>query len=182
VAMTKEQQQQVIVAIVLPVVIIYLWWNYLMAPWGQKISEVSQEVVRVEEEVDKMKRIAVRKESLERERDALFMEVGKAEKKLPKQKNIEELIRIVTELSQKNRIFVANFSPENERQQNYYTEIPFGITYTASFHSLGKFLASLGQQERILAARNLNMSFSSNPKRGHTVSGSFSLLAYVFRG
>ena len=117
-----------------------------------------------------------------KEKEALLAEVSKAEKKLPKQKNLEEIIRIVTEQAQRQKIFIGNFNPEAERPQNYFVEIPFGITFTANVNSLCRFLSAMGQQERIMAARNLNLNFSANAKRGHTVSGSFSLLAYIFKG
>lgn len=181
-AMTKQQQQQVILGVMLAVVVPYVYWSYLLKPVKQKIRETEQEVRSIEEQVETMRRTANRLPALEREYENLVVEVGKAEKKLPKQKNVEEIIRVVTEQSMKQRIYVSSFSPDAEKPQNYFVEIPFGINMTASFHTLAKFLASLGQQERILSARNLTLSYAMDPKRGHTVSGSFILMAYIFRG
>lgn len=181
-AMTQEQQKQVLFAVMLAVGFPYVWWTYLMSPTLAKIKVTTEENRKLEDELESLKRTAARLGALEKERDALLVEVGKAEKKLPKERNLEEIIRLVTEQSQRNKIFINTFSPEGERPQNYFVEIPFGITFTANFNSLGRFLAVLGQQERIMAARNVTLSFSANPQRGHTVTGSFSLLSYIFKG
>jgi type IV pilus assembly protein PilO len=181
-AMSQEQQKQVLLAVMLVVGFPYVWWTYLMSPTLGKIKVTTEENRRLEDELESLKRTAARLNALERERDALLVEVGKAEKKLPKERNLEEIIRIVTEHSQRQKVFINTFTPEGERPQNYFVEVPFGISFTANFNSLGRFLAVLGQQERIMAARNVTISFSPNAQRGHTVSGSFSLLSYIFRG
>lgn len=181
-ALTQEQQKQVLLAAVLVVGFPYAWWTYGMRPTMDKIRVTRQENQQIEEKVETMKRTALRLSALERERDALLAEVGKAEKKLPKQKNLEEIIRIVTQESQKHKVFIGSFSPANEVPRNYFVEIPFGINFTANFHSLARFLAALGQQERIMAARNVSINYSLNNLKGHTISGSFTLLTYIFKG
>ncbi len=181
-ALTQDQQKQIFLVAVVVVVFPFFWWKMLMTPALDSIKAKRDDNQKIEGEVDTMKRTAARLGALEKERDALAAEVGKAEKKLPRSKNLEEIIRIVTEQAQRQKIFIATFSPEAERPQNYYVEIPFGISFTANIHSLARFLSAMGQQERIMAAKNLTMSFSLNAKRGHTVTGSFSLIAYIFKG
>ena len=39
-----------------------------------------------------------------------------------------------------------------------YDEIPYNVTMTSSFHSLGHFLTALGKGDRLFAARNLALS------------------------
>lgn len=181
-ALTQEQQKQVALGLVLAVGLPYVWWTYLMTPALDKIKVTRQENQKIEEQVETMKRTAARLGALERERDALLAEVGKAEKKLPKQRNLEEIIRIVTQESQKQKVFISSFAPAGEVPKNYFVEIPFTIAFTSTFHSLGRFLTAMGQQERIMAARNVTISYSANPAKGHTVSGTFNLLTYIFKG
>jgi hypothetical protein len=40
----------------------------------------------------------------------------------------------------------------------------------------------MGQQERIMAARNLSIRAALNAQKGQTMSGSFTLVAYIFKG
>jgi Tfp pilus assembly protein PilO len=181
-ALTQEQQKQVVLAVVVAVGFPYAWWRYLMSPTMAKIKTVQEENQKIEDKVAAMKRTAARLGALEKERDELMAEVSKAEKKLPRQNNVEEIIRIMTEQSQSHKIYVGSFAPQKETAKQYFVELPFGVSFSANFNSLGRFLSSLGQQERILSARNLSISYSLNEARDHTVGGSFTLMAYAFKG
>lgn len=181
-ALSKQQQQQIMLVAMLTGGFLYVYWNYLLKPANEKIAKTETELAQVLDKVETMKRTAQRLPALQREYDALLAEVGKTEKRLPKDKNIEEVLRLVTEHSAKNQIMVLSFSPSGEKAQNYFVEIPIALSLTGQFHTLAKFLATLGQQERILGARNVQMSYSPNPKKGHTVSVSLMLMAYTFKG
>ncbi|HMX95519.1 MAG TPA: type 4a pilus biogenesis protein PilO, partial [Elusimicrobiota bacterium] len=104
------------------------------------------------------------------------------EKRLPRTRNLEDIIRIVTELAKKNGVSFSSFSPAGESSQTYYTEVPFTLSITGTMHSIGKFLSVIGQQERIFSAKGLNISYSPNTKKGYTVSGTFTLYAYIYNG
>jgi Tfp pilus assembly protein PilO len=160
----------------------YVYWNYCLKPTNEKIRKTSAQLTEVLDKVETMKRTATRLPALERESQELQAEVGKTEKRLPRQKNVEEIIRILTEHSAKLNVAVISFSPSGETAQNYFIEVPFTLSVSGGLHSIAKFLTILGQQERILNARNLSLNYSPDPRRGRTVTGSFTLMAYVFRG
>lgn len=182
IVLTKQQQQQIAAIVLGTAGFIYVYWNYCLKPTNQKIITVSAQLTEVLDKVETMKRTANRLPALQREYDNLQAEVGRAEKRLPKERNLQEVLRIVADHSAKSHISVLSFAPGGEAQQNYFIEIPISLSITGQFHTLAKFLSILGQQERILSAKNLQLSYSANPRKGHTVSGSFILLAYVFKG
>jgi type IV pilus assembly protein PilO len=181
-ALNKEQKNQLALLVIALVGFPIVWWNYLMKPTLESIKVKQQENQEIEEKVETMKRTAARLGALEKEKDALLQEVSKAEKKLPKQRNIQEVYRVLMEEAQREKVYIGSFSPEAERAQSYFVEIPFGVSYSGNFHSVAKFLASMGQQERIMAARNLQMRAAFNAQKGQTMSGSFTLVAYIFKG
>ncbi|MBI4395837.1 MAG: type 4a pilus biogenesis protein PilO [Elusimicrobia bacterium] len=181
-ALSKQQQQQIVMVVMFVAGFSYVYWNYLLKPTNAKITKLDTELTRVLDEVETMKRTANRLPALQREFDDLNAQVGQAEKRLPKEKNLEEVLRIVTTEAIKHHVSILSFSPGTERPQNYFIEIPINLSFQGQFHTLGKFLSVLGQQERILAARNVQVTYSPNTKKGHTLNGSFSLLAYVFKG
>ncbi|HRY30757.1 MAG TPA: type 4a pilus biogenesis protein PilO [Elusimicrobiota bacterium] len=181
-ALSKQQQQQIALIVMLGGGFLFVYWNYLLKPTNAKIVALETQVTDILGQVETMKRTANRLPALQREYDALVAEVGETEKRLPKEKNLQEVLRIVTEQSMKNKISVLSFAPGGDVQQNYCVEIPISLNITGQFHTLGKFLAILGQQERILTARDVRLSYTPNEKKGHTISGSFILLAYTFKG
>src|SRR5262245_28439758 len=113
-ALTQDQQKKAFLIALAVVAGSYLWYKGMVAV-RQQIASKHEENEALQEKVESLKRTAARKDALERERDALTAEVSKAEKKLPKQKNLEEIIRIVTEQSQRYKIFINTFSPEAEK-------------------------------------------------------------------
>lgn len=181
-ALSKQQQQQVFVILLSVVGLSYVYWTYGLKPVNEKISSLNNSLTEVQDKVETMKRVAERLPALQKEYDNLVAEVGKAEKRLPKQKNLEEVLRIVTRHSQKTGVSVASFTPQGERAQNYYVEVPIDLSIAGQFHTLGEFLTTLGQEERILSARNLQLTYNANPRKGHSVTGTFTLLAYMFKG
>jgi Tfp pilus assembly protein PilO len=181
-ALSKQQQQQAVLGVMLAAGFFYVYWNYMLKPANEKIVATEKQVADVMGKVETMKRTANRLPALQREYDNLLTEVGQTEKRLPKEKNLEEVLRIVTEQTMKLQISVISFAPGGEKPQNYYTEIPITLNIGAQFHSLGKLLTVLGQQERILSARDLRLNYSPNTKKGHTVTGTFNLMAFTFRG
>jgi type IV pilus assembly protein PilO len=181
-ALSKDQQQKIVLAVMIAGGFGYVYWNYLLKPTNEKIAKLESEVANVLGQVETMKRTAARLPALQREYDSLLAEVGQTEKRLPKEKNMEEVLRVVTQQSLKNQITVRSFSPGTEMPRDYFVEIPISLTVAGSFHTLGKFMSILGQQERILGARGLSLNYEPNPQKGQTVSGNFTLLAYMFKG
>jgi type IV pilus assembly protein PilO len=181
-ALDKKQQQTVALTVMGAAFFFYIYWSYGLKPVNEKISRTSQELKTVTEKVDSMKRTAQRLPALKKEYESLQAEVGQTEKRLPQEKSLEEVLRIVTEQSLKYRVSVASFAPGSGKQETYYLEIPITMNVQGQFHTLGKFLTALGLQERILSARNLSLTYAPNPKKNHTVTGTFTLLAFSFKG
>ena len=70
----------------------YVYWNYLLKPANEKILKFDAEVTDILSQVETMKRTANKLPALQRQYNALLLEVGKTEKRLPKKKNLEEKI------------------------------------------------------------------------------------------
>ncbi len=181
-AMSQEQQKKVAAVIIFAVTFFYVYFKYMLAPKQDAIVKVEAELSTVLARVEELKMTASRLPALRRETEELDVQVAKVERRLPRTRNIEDIIRTVTELAKKSNVAFSSFAPGGESAQQYYTEVPFTLNVTGTMHSIAKFLAVMGQQERIFSAKNLSLSFSPNPQKGHTVSGSFTLYAFVYNG
>jgi Tfp pilus assembly protein PilO len=180
-AMTKEQQQALTAASPLLVVVALVgWYMYWFSPLQARLASKAADLDQTLRQVETLKASASRLDALQKECDDLRAQVKLMERRLPRTKNLEDILRTVTETAIKNRVTISSLSPGGESSQAYYIEVPFSLNLTAGLHNLGKFLAALGQQERIFTAKNLSLSYSPNPKKGYTVQGSFTLSAYVY--
>ncbi len=180
--MTQDQQKKIAAGVILAVTFGYVYFKYLLGPTRERIAKSEIELSSVLQKVDGLKITASRLPELRKQTEELKAQVAKVEKRLPRTRNLEDIIRIVTELAEKTGVSFSSFSPVGESAQSYYTEAPFSLNITGTIHSIGKFLAALGQQERIFSAKNLSLSYAPNPKKNHTVSGSFTLTSFVYNG
>jgi Tfp pilus assembly protein PilO len=85
------------------------------------------------------------------------------EKQLPKDKDIPNILRTLSrEAIQENLQFVR-LVPKPAVQQQYFEILPFDLQFTGNLQSFVRFLASLGQQERIFQAQNIQLTLGSGP-------------------
>ncbi|MCK5533651.1 type 4a pilus biogenesis protein PilO [bacterium] len=161
---------------------LYVFNSRFLKPQGIKLKNLKQEVSQKESKLQIVKQRASQLEQLKLEFDLLKRELSDAEQKLPKRKEISELLRKMTRTGQKYKINFLSISPQPEVVQTYFVEIPIYVNISTYYHSLGSFLAELGQFERIVKIKNLNvMARQATDEDSSNVSVSFRLETYVFK-
>jgi len=181
-AMSKKTQQTLILVLMGGAFGLYAYYNYLWKPTNEKIAQLTQKRDEILEKVESLKRTAQRLDVLEKQTEELSVEVAQSEKKLPPKKSLDEILRLVTEEALRNRVTILNFTPGADKPESYFIEIPIAMNVSGQFHAVGRFLAAIGLQERIMSARGLTLNAVAASKKGNTVTGMFTLLAYTFKG
>jgi len=180
--MTKKIQQNLIVLAIGFIALSFIYYKYLITPLQLKYRDSASKLQQVEQKLEEMKMRAMELPKLQAEMKVLELEVAGLEKLLPKEKEIPELLRMVTKTAQKYQLKISNFSPNPIASLSNYNEIPFKITLQGTYHSFAQFLAELGQEPRILSARdiviNANQPSKENPA---TINVNFLLVAYTFK-
>lgn len=179
--MTKEMKQNLIAIAMFVGVVLFVYFKYLINPINKKYTESYDRLTQVETKIVAMKQRARELPKLQREMKLLEFEVAELEKRLPREKGIQQLLRLVTKHAQSYRITILNFTPVDAVEMSNYTEIPFKISVRGGYHSLAQFFADLGQESRIISARNLNMTVDNTTKHD-TVTANFTIVAYMFKG
>jgi type IV pilus assembly protein PilO len=179
--MTKEMKQNLMAVGIFIVIVLVVYFKYLINPINKKYAEADEQLSKVESKIVAMKQRARELPKLQREMKLLEAEVTELEKRLPKEKGIQQLLRLVTKDAQAYKINILTFTPNEAAEKANYTEIPFRISVRGSYHSLAQFFADLGQESRIISARNLTMTADSTTKND-TVTASFTIVAYMFKG
>ena len=179
--MTKQMQQNLIAVVIFIALFIFAYSKYLIGPLSKKYQEGSEQLAQTETKLAAMKQRAKELPKLQKEMKSLEMEVAELEKRLPKEKGIQQLLRIITQDAQNYRINILSFSPNPVGEKSNYYEIPFKLSVKATYHSLGQFLTDLGQESRIISSRNIDMSADTTSKNS-TIIANFSIVAYTFKG
>lgn len=181
--MTKKMQQNLIMVALVFFGTIFVYYKYLYSPLVNKYKEMYTKVEQTEKRLNEIKRRALELPRLQAEMKQLEMEVALLEKRLPKDKEIPELLRTLTKTAQRYQLKVISISPGGVTPQANYNEVPFQITLQGTYHAFACFLSELGQESRILSERNLSMTANAGTKESPaTINANFTLIAYTFKG
>jgi len=171
--LTKDQITQLVAAVFFTVGFLYVYLTYFWLPLGKKIEEKNTTVARIEADISNARMQKAKYKNLEAKLAELQMEKDAAQKKLPRERKLPDLIRTITDLSKKHNIKVQSISPAGSAQVEYFMKVSYGLTVTGSYHDIGRFLTALGIEERILTSENLSIQGGS---------ATFTIVAYQYNG
>jgi len=109
--------------------------------------------------------------------DAQFQE---ALKLLPNTKEIPSLLKSITQLGTDSNLEFMFFSPQRERAQDFFMEIPVSIEVSGTYHNVAIFFDKVGQMERIVNI--LNVSMTPQKERSTTLTTRCDAVTYRFKG
>lgn len=174
--LTKDQQKYLAVGGVLAIVLGAAYWKLFWAPISKKIADTESSITEISAKIEKATRQAARFSQLEQELLALNVQANEAELRLPKDKSVPEILVTVNTLAVKNRVSVTSFTPGSAAPKKFFTELNYPIVARGSFHSIGKFLASLALEQRIFNVMNVNYTGGGDGE----LSVSFTLVSYQY--
>ena len=153
----------------------------MFKPINTKIKKARVELAQKEQKLIVTKNKAQNLERLKRAYEFVVKRVKQAERKLPKDKEIPQLIRDITNVGKKYNIEINNLTPQPMRSKAYYQEYPFGISVSTRYNQLAFFISDIGQFERIFKIENLNLTSRppSTPEEAPGVNATFTIVAYT---
>lgn len=181
--MTKKMQQNIMLLVLVTGGLSYAYYTFLWAPMQTKYAVSVETLKATESKVAEMRRRALELPKLQAEMKQLEQQVAELERLLPKDKEIPQLLRVVTKTAQRFQIKITQINPLAVAAQPNYNELPFQMSVQGNYHAFGYFLAELGQGSRIMSARNIVYSqIPSSKDSNATIAASFTLVAYTFKG
>jgi type IV pilus assembly protein PilO len=157
---------------------VFIWLFYL--PKSEEIAQTRAEIAKLQQ---KLNQAIVRAKALKKfeaeyaEVDAQFQE---ALKLLPNTKEIPSLLKAITQLGTDSQLEFLLFSPQRERPQDFFMEIPVSIEVSGTYHNVAVFFDKVGQMERIVNILNVNMSPQKD--RSTTLTTKCDAVTYRFKG
>ncbi len=179
ITLTKEQQQYIAFGVLALIGGGYTFFTYFWIPTSKKIAETKKKIVVVDGKINKAKAQAGRLKRIQMELDQLNEQAEAAEKRLPREQDLPSVIDTLSELSRKCNVDLSNFSPGGASAQAHFIEVPYQVSAKATYHDLGRFLASLALEERIFNVRNINYG---TPGGSGVLTLSFTIVSYQYKG
>lgn len=178
--LTKEQLGKIAAGVLFGALFIYVYAVYFWIPTAQKIETNSKQVASMESDIFKAKMQKAKYKDLEAKLVSLREEKEAAQKKLPRERKLPDLLKTVTTLSAKYKVTIVTITPGGNTRGEYFTKASYAISLTGDYHSLGRFLTALGLEERILTMENLVIN--GTPGGAVSTSATFTLVAYQYNG
>jgi type IV pilus assembly protein PilO len=157
---------------------LFVYFVYL--PKTEEIATTREEIAKLQQ---KLNQAVVRARALKKfeveyaEVDAQFQE---ALRLLPNTKEIPSLLKSITQLGTDSNLEFLLFSPQRERGQDFFMEIPVSIEVSGTYNNVAIFFDKVGQMERIVNI--LNVSMTPQKERSTIVTARFDAVTYRFKG
>ena len=134
---------------------LFLYLYYFWIPSSKKIDEMKKKVSNMELEIKKAEEISSRYPDLNKKLLELQTQKADIEKKLPKEKNMQDLMKTIKKIADKHSIVINSISPSTTVKDQYFFRITYNISITGSYHNVASFFAEISLQERILNVENV---------------------------
>ena len=157
---------------------LFVYFAYL--PYSEEIAKTREEIAKLQQ---KLNQAVVRARALKKfeteyaEVDAQFQE---ALKLLPNTKEIPSLLKAITQLGTDSQLEFLLFTPQKERSQDFFMEIPVSIEVKGTYHNVAVFFDKVGQMERIVNI--LNVSMTPQKERSTILTTRCDAVTYRFKG
>ncbi len=157
-----------------------LFVYFVYMPYSEEIAKSREEIAKLQQ---RLNQAVVRARALKKfeaeyaEVDAQFQE---ALKLLPNTKEIPSLLKSITQLGTDSQLEFLNFSPQRERPQDFFMEIPVSIEVKGTYHNVAVFFDKVGQMERIVNI--LNVSMTPQKERSTILTTRCDAVTYRFKG
>ena len=178
IALSPKQQQIAAVAAIAIIGFGYAHVRFFWLPVSDRIKKAQEDIQVVEGKIAKAKAQAARLPQLERELVILNQQAADAETRLPKTKDVPAVIDTISGLARKYKVDLANLTPSAPKTAPFFIEVPYALSFSGTYHDVGRFLAAVALEQRIFNVRNVTYARAAEDK----LTVNLTLLSYQYKG
>ena len=176
-ALPRQQRIGILAGLIIG--LLALDYFFLYSPQSLTISQLTENIGKMQQERDKKKQLVANLPRLEQQLKELDGRLRQAVAQLPDQKEIPDLLSNISSKATESGLEILMFRPRAENPQDFYSEIPVDVVVRGGFHQLVAFFDEVGKLNRLVNIRNIEIR---NPKvQGERVSLDATTLATTFR-
>lgn len=166
-----------IVAIALPLAAMYFM---LYKPNTETKEKLEQDIASVQKEIDRALAKIAKWPEFKAEVEEVRRQYEETLVLLPKEQEIPDLLRNISDLGKAAGLEFTSFAPGNEVRRDFYADIPIAIQIHGPYHSVGSFLDKLSKLERIVTLDSLQMGTPRLENGEMLLTSKGKLLTYRF--
>lgn len=162
----------------------YLYFFATFVPFGYRAmsaekKELQDQYEQLSSDLNKARQTLSSMARVEKEFSAIQSKYEAARRLLPEEKEVANLLRMVSLVGQQAGVDFELFRPQAVVDRGYYTENPVEVKVSGDYHEVGGFLADVANLSRIVKVTNLNLATRANTDAAGTVSASFTAAAFT---
>lgn len=173
------QKYILIVMVVLVLVILAALYYFIMLPQVETKEKLAKEYNEVQLELRKLQDIKRNIEKHRKEYAQMQELLQEVMRQLPESKDIPNLLRSVTGVSEETMLKLKQFEPKQIKNKDFYSELPFEIKFQGNFNNLASFLDGVRKLERIISIHSFDIESKGSANKVF-LEGSCDANAYVY--
>ncbi len=124
---------------------------------AQELDRLQAEEQNLQRKLQEVTMIAGNISKLESEIGELEINLKKALRQLPNEKQLEVLLTDISNLGKTAGVEIRSFQRQQEIFHDFYAEVPIAIQIDGKYHDIGKFFELLSQLKRIVNMGSLKI-------------------------
>ncbi|MDH7511960.1 MAG: type 4a pilus biogenesis protein PilO [Clostridiales bacterium] len=166
--------------VLLAVVIFGLAFFLYFKPQQAELQRIKAERLKVEREAAQLQEKKRELDKIESQLVTLNQTLKELEVIIPKQKEIDVILRRIQQLAYDSRLDIIRFAPRGEINMEFYSEWPIPIEIRGNYHNLATFFDRLSKFARLFNIENFTIKAIANQTEDVTISSNFTAKTYIF--
>jgi type IV pilus assembly protein PilO len=100
---------------------------------------------------------------------------------LPEEKDVAEILRRVQGLATQSNLAIQRFTPQAQKQQPLYAELPYKVQAEGTYHDLGRFLDRVSKFHRIITVSEISIKARPQPGANVTIVAEYLATTFVLQ-
>jgi type IV pilus assembly protein PilO len=168
--------------LILPAILVFVLGMMLfLLPLWEKQSKLSAQVDTQLNDIKRSQATAEQLPKLMQENEALKRKLSDLERRLPEEKEVSGLLKLVSEKAIQSGLTVVLWRPTGKSvhsSKDVY-EIPMTMEMRGTYHKLGQFFSTINTLDRIVNVNNVTLKHSGKTlKKGAPLTISLTALTY----
>ncbi len=142
------------------ILLIFYFMDY--SPHKKAILKLKEKEDKLTQEVMKARGIAKKRKAAERMYKVVEMQWKEANRMIPKEENIPDVLKQLTTKGGETRVKITLFKPEKSEKEKDYIKKPIKIAMEGGYHDIARFLSAVNNIPRVVNVENLQLTRTSS--------------------
>jgi len=167
--------------LVVAVVLFAIVFLMFLKPRNEKIANVREERIRIENEVNQLKLKKMQLNKIESELQTMTGTLKELEVVIPQQREMYDILKQIQRLAYDSQLDIVKFVNRGEIEKEFYWEWPIAIEINGSYHNLAIFFDRLSRFSRLFYTENFAIRALPRQNATETITANTTIKTYIFR-